>query len=487
MPGVAEDEGGLARPDQAVRESGREVRFGMEEGSSDGMAYDRHFGRWSEAGVGSIRWGDYVSEVTGCAQARGKLATLFTSDPNMADLGSLLQVYPETHYPTAVRLRDGSYMLEPAAIECYISRLRYRNENKRERLYVSTHNGFLLVCRRSHAHAPPFPERHFFAMNQEHYLRTKGRLAHLEHEDKQRLFQQMMSSKGAVRMRDIETIEVQDRCAKCDPDKQDAGRSHAAHQIVVMSYSDGRTLKFEMDPPEAAVELVGRLQALVDYWKIRQEHDARDQALLSLDDSARPMRHTSSASYAPFQARQIEDSEINLSGTYDPLLAETFNFCVIQGCRHNLLKFGRLYFKEGHRDDAFQDRFFFLIHDHLIEFETVKRNRIDKRPIPLVYHRRVRNISLRDAYLMTGESCSTYLARNGTSGGSFDPSKDQSKFARIYRDGLVSVDDAMSCTFALWRQKRKSSVVGGGMGSGLGKDGRVYVFQARSRLERDQW
>ena len=71
------------------------------------------------------------------------------------------------------------------------------------------------------------------------------------------------------------------------------------------------------------------------------------------------------------------------------------------------------------------------------------------------------------------------MARSGQS--TFDPSTDQSSLARIYKDGLVSVDDPMDCTFMLWKQKTVGSK------ASLGKNGKVYLFQARSKLERDQW
>jgi hypothetical protein len=161
-----------------------------------------------------------------------------------------------------------------------------------------------------------------------------------------------------------------------------------------------------------------------------------------------------------------------------PLLMQAFHFCVIDGCRQNVTKHGRLYYKMGHREDAFVDRFFVLVRDQLVEFETIRRN-IGKRPIPLAHHRRMNTIRLRDVYLITSENCSDFLARTGES--TFDPTTDQSTFARVYQDGLVSVDDPMDCTFALWRQRRS------GQGTNLGRKGQAFVFQARSRLERDQW
>jgi hypothetical protein len=178
-----------------------------------------------------------------------------------------------------------------------------------------------------------------------------------------------------------------------------------------------------------------------------------------------------------FQKRERQDSQ-NAIEPDNPLLAQAFNICVHRGCRHNVLRQGRLYYKKGHRDSPFEDRFFVLAGEHLIQFESVKRN-IQKRPVPIAYHPKRKVIRIRDVYIVTGEACSDYLAKSGPS--TFDPSTDQSSLARIYKDGLVSVDDPMDCTFMIWKQKTVGST------APLGKNGSAYIFQARSRLERDQW
>lgn len=178
-----------------------------------------------------------------------------------------------------------------------------------------------------------------------------------------------------------------------------------------------------------------------------------------------------------FQKRERQDSQTAVEAD-DPRLAQAFNLCVHRGCRHNVLKQGRLYYKKGHREAPFEDRFFALAGDYLVQFESVKRN-LQKRPVPITYHPRKGAIRIRDMYIITGQACSDYLARAGPN--TFDPSTDQSSLSRIYKDGLVSVDDPMDCTFMLWKQKQVTGSVA------LGKNGKVYVFQARSKLERDQW
>lgn len=179
----------------------------------------------------------------------------------------------------------------------------------------------------------------------------------------------------------------------------------------------------------------------------------------------------------PFQRRDIEDSATQ-TDLDEQLLSQAFHFCIQKGCRYNIHMQGRLYYKKGHRDAIFFDRFIVLVDNHLLIFETFKRN-FSKRPIPLVYHRRLKTIHLKDVYLVTGEGCSQFFRDVGRTG--YNPSHDQNSLARVYKDGLISVDDPMDSTFMLWRQRSKATT------TQLGRNGKAYLFRARSKLERDQW
>ena len=231
---------------------------------------------------------------------------------------------------------------------------------------------------------------------------------------------------------------------------------------------------------EAAREWVERLSGLVKYWTKRERQDAREQLHVDGRASVRPVTHQAQLHRLPaFQARELEEAAAAGSEVDNPYLYGAFNFCARRGCRQDVLKHGRLYYKRSHRDAPFMDRFFVLAGDHLVGFETVKRN-MQQRPVPITYHRRLKTIRMRDVYIVTGAACADYL-RTGSGQATFDPSNDQSSLARIYMDGLVSVDDPADCTFMLWKQAAV------GNAAPLGRGGSVYVFQARSRLERDQW
>jgi hypothetical protein len=222
---------------------------------------------------------------------------------------------------------------------------------------------------------------------------------------------------------------------------------------------------------------VGRLTSLVEYWTKREQGDASVQLSLSSYTCVKASAKTPLEDLPPFQQREAEDDSTQTS-VYNPLLAQAFHYCIQLGCHYNILMQGRLYYKKNHRDGILLDRFIMLLDNNLIIFETVRRN-IQKRPIPLVYHRRLKTIRLRDVYLVTGDSCTPYFRQTFQT--DFNPSQDQNSLARVYKDGLVAVDDPMDCTFMLWCQRPSGTM------SQLGRNGTAHLFRARSRLERDQW
>lgn len=258
------------------------------------------------------------------------------------------------------------------------------------------------------------------------------------------------------------------------------GRGEITRWNSVLNTLRGR----QLSPPEASQEWLARLQGLVDYWTKREQADAADALTLS-GSTAIVSKHLLSGKTMPaFQARALEEQAQDPINANHMLLASAFHYCMQKGCRHSVLKQGRLYFKHGYRESPFLDRYFVLGGDHLVEFESVRRN-IQKRPVPLSYHRRITSIRLRDVYLMTAESCSEFLsATQSKDGASFDPASDRNGLPRVYQDGLISLDNLLDCTFALWKQKAPGNP---GKVAGLGRHGEAFVFQARSQLERDQW
>lgn len=387
--------------------------------------------------------------------------------------------------------------VEPPAIEGYISRLRHRNENQRERLYLGTTGGSLIIYKGSRAKLPSFPNVGEAHREEEHedYKDAFQEIcsttannaqpplvkAQLEAENK-RLSTMLVRCKGLIRLRDVISVELNDSCEHCRGkdsalSKKFAKGSTHEHIIVQLNLSNDRQFRFETTPKEAAREWVGRLSSLVEYWTAREKGDAQVQLSLSSYHCSKQYLQSAQEAMPPFQQRELENASTG-TDVYEPLLSQAFNYCVQNGCRNHVLMQGRLYHKKGHRDAFFLDRYIVLLDNNLIIYETYRRN-FSKRPVPLVYHRRLKTLRLRDIYVVTGENCLQYFRKTGQN--EFSTSSSQSAFARIYKDGLVAVDDPMDCTFMLWSQKPSGTM------TKLGRNGEVNVFRARSRLERDQW
>ncbi|CCF50113.1 hypothetical protein NDA10_001989 [Ustilago hordei] len=66
---------------------------------------------------------------------------------------SILELRAAAHYPTSVLVSPGQYMQEPPAVEGYLWRLR-QVSGKPTRLYLTTYDGHLYVCRASRAFTP---------------------------------------------------------------------------------------------------------------------------------------------------------------------------------------------------------------------------------------------------------------------------------------------------------------------------------------------
>jgi len=59
------------------------------------------------------------------------------------------------HFPRHLRLRDGTKLIEPPAIEGYLDRIRPNTQTKQQ-VYLTTHNGYLFRVNPAHAN-PPIP------------------------------------------------------------------------------------------------------------------------------------------------------------------------------------------------------------------------------------------------------------------------------------------------------------------------------------------
>lgn len=173
------------------------------------------------------------------------------------------------HYPTLVNISSGVQLIEPPAIEGYVSRLRHRNENQRERLYLGTVGSALVIFKASRAKPPPFPHVGETHHRDEHHEDSEAfqeiRSATARHSQPEvvkehvksentRLHNMLVRCKGVIRLRDVISVELDDSCQHCRRGAAVSEKKLAAtlktgdheHIIVQLNLSDDRQFRFEV-------------------------------------------------------------------------------------------------------------------------------------------------------------------------------------------------------------------------------------------------
>ena len=163
------------------------------------------------------------------------------------------------------------HLIEPPAIEGYVSRLRHRNENQRERLYLGTFSGALLIFKASRAKVPSFPslgkfyetgepgEEHNEAFEEIRSATAKASQPKQIQDDIKaedaRWKNMLVRGKGLIRMRDIVSVELDDSCQHCcdgklskKQKKLEAASKAGNHEhiIVQINLGDERQFRFEV-------------------------------------------------------------------------------------------------------------------------------------------------------------------------------------------------------------------------------------------------
>ena len=171
-------------------------------------------------------------------------------------------------------------------MEGYISRLRHRNEAQRERLYLGTFAGSLLIFKNSRANPPPFPKHDGASSGPEESMSldttngthvTQDVLGAFYRKENDRLASMIVHCKGAIRLRDITSVELSDSCQHCrssggeDKDKAtptgptDASKRTGDHDhaIVHISLTEDRQFRFEV-----SIILMWLTYSMITNWPI---------------------------------------------------------------------------------------------------------------------------------------------------------------------------------------------------------------------------
>lgn len=477
---------------------------------------------------------------------------------------SVLEIRDARHYPSSVRSVKGDLLEEPPSIEGFLWRVKPVS-GALTRMYVTTHDGHVFVCRPSRACAP---DRHLatggggvsassgtVTFDRQHHSRHSKRVGARdevlvglrnkllqaagpdaeEYEaaeafralERRRQFDQITRSDGYVDLRDVDVIRScgsgpvkrPEGGAKGSPkapeaakeqdadfeDEDDAGGEEAlsaaddrgaakrSRQFEVV-VSTGAAIKFEAYSASVAKEWIERLALLAQYWKRRERVDALElMNVTGYDPSARrrqQQRRDEEDDGEPAPALGVDADPDVIS----PMLGNVWNWCTMQGCR-GIIRCGRLFFKRK-AFTTFASRYYILLGGRLLAFKLVTSTRTARgRQNAGVFHRRQpESIHLRDAYVYSGKLSEEMLVRGrsegaGAGGGSLANSTGRHRLPRVYRDGLLSVDEDEDCTFVL---RYRSAVIDTPQSAAtlptLGdKAHKHLVLRARCKLERDIW
>ncbi|GAA5937484.1 Spo71p [Sporobolomyces koalae] len=315
-------------------------------------------------------------------------------------------------------------------------------------------------------------------------IQGKGLLEAFEYRERRRAFVQITDAQGFIAFSEFEIIEpdlVEEAGGQWESTEDPGG--HEGMQIAhdtkhlrrlrsfIVKTRTGMKGKFECHSIQVRDEWVERLNALIQYWTIRDRADATAQ--MNLSPSGSLVEQPDRGGEAPPTREELLAS---------PLLATVYNWCILDGCRAILLS-STLHIKKELRG-TFRKRHVLLLPGTLIEFNSVDRDMYG-HPVSSPYHRRKFTLSLRDCYVYSGSLTSSSLA-GSTNTAAWEPANgNQHRFPRCYSttDGLRTVDDEEDCTFVIVRTKHG----GDGKNKQLNQKGAVRVYRARSKLERDQF
>ncbi|EIW59516.1 uncharacterized protein TRAVEDRAFT_121684 [Trametes versicolor FP-101664 SS1] len=422
-----------------------------------------------------------------------------------------LEFRRKRHVPTRLRLRDGTRLDEPLAVEGFLDRIR-PNSQLKQSIYLVTHDGYLFTLAPARAQPPPAPGAPQSAptssdapdgadTRRKEEVR-RGQLQILEATGVsdlrsivavRRAFQVVARQTEPVNLEDVgdweDAQEFWAEVERSGSDDEDAGgdtglagvrdkgrlRMRRSFELVLAS---GRVLRFEAYSCATALEWITRLRPLISYWKKRHQYDARIEMDIAHGSTGRP-RITPQRMKEDHEHGHGHEADEEPPPDRDASLPDLdffYNWCVLDGCRP-ILKGGRLYGRKGWWGQ-YKHIQLVLISGHLVQYHISGR--------PSLHHRKDKVIPLLDAYLCSGYFAAQYLPE-----GQYDANAPP--VARRYQDGLETDDGEEDTLFVIWYRVPKGAAPGvrrnnaGADVPPLTAKRKVAVFRTRSKLERDAW
>ncbi|THV05242.1 hypothetical protein K435DRAFT_745488 [Dendrothele bispora CBS 962.96] len=359
-----------------------------------------------------------------------------------------LEIRIGEHYPSFAHLKNGEKILEPPAIEGYLSRIKPATRSK-EQVYLCTHGAYLFSLRPSDAN-PPIP----LGMGDNPDISDDPRelAGRLRKSETERGVTQIMKAMGVGELTSILAVrrathtnakpthtfqrdeEVHPEGFPPDEEPEDDGDEGGPEVMSVsedqnhlkmkrsfeLLLDSGHVVRFETNSRRLASEWVTRLRALISFWKARLKQDTKDEMELAQTRRPRvtPLMHVDNDHILYSEALPDDHSPL-------PTLGSFYNWCVLEGCRP-IVRNGKVFMRQG-LSGGYRLTHLFLLPEYLVQFRIAPKSSLQTTM-------RKNRIPLLDAYVFSG-----YFAAQCFPPGQFDVNAQT--LPRRYQDGL-EVDDS---------------------------------------------
>ncbi|CAG8520002.1 7697_t:CDS:2 [Funneliformis mosseae] len=374
-----------------------------------------------------------------------------------------LQLRPTEHYPTSVHLKDGT-ILNPFAASPppppppppsvpTLNSDEERQQTAQPLIYS----------------VAPLPQG-----------QCGGHIDNFMKADAKRRVKQIKNAIGFINLADVVEVKF--------ADKGHLGiievENHERYFDLVLN--NGTVITLQTYSRQTLDEWIKRLDELIKYWKARLISDVHTRINMFKVNVDYHQEDDDNASQDGIHS--------HWNNFHSYVNTAIWHWCILNGCR-GITKGGLLYHKT-HLRGTFQNYHHILIRGHLLYYNLYTRSSLSGTAKRQNFHKRRGCIHLTDCYVYSGgitendllySSSSRYnISDNGTH-----------KLPRIYPDGMYCFDDDEECTFVIWqgeqkycleRDKEKSrNSICLKKTTTLDRPGNIWVFRARSRIEREEW
>ncbi|RHZ67772.1 hypothetical protein Glove_299g29 [Diversispora epigaea] len=410
-----------------------------------------------------------------------------------------LQIRFAQHYPSSVKLCDGSTMIEPPPIEGYLVRITNNKGKKKhsKRLYFTTHDYYLFFLKSFDASPPPPPPppNNIASINEFHNNNKNNNnnnnnnnknnnnnsrdsiyqhpiiysiAPHLQglyqnsdtfmKTNSKRIVKQIIHARGFIDLTQVVNIRPytitngNENNNNNNFDEDCHHHSHVENEIkgkvglFELIMENGTTNILQAYSIETMNEWIKRLNELIKYWKARIADDIQIRVNMF---NANKDNLEEDDEIASIRSDGLHEQFNNFKSYVNPII---WNWCILDGCR--VLKKSGLLYHKSHFHGTFQNYYHILTCGYLIFFKLYQRS-ISGHSAKECYHKRKGIINLSNCYVYSGKLTEHDLIY--TSSVRYNSiATGEHQLPRLYNDGMYCFDDDEECTFVIWEGKKKN-------------------------------